>query len=224
MVPGLDRYIGDSTILLSLLRFGSSPRSCSRCHGRLRGHPIVRIAYGERRSRSWQPSSLRSGLSALLLRSQPRAIFFPGTAWVGLAAVAFLPGIVLSTHVLSFAPTLRCSDVSLSPSQWDLPSAVASCSGRCRRLLADGLRSILTSAMSPNLSRTSRRLSLSSRKRPSLRRESSSFRNPLSPGGPKQRRCSGDNRLIAAERAAKYSRSEQGYRPGRNRQKTIAED
>jgi hypothetical protein len=79
------------------------PQSCSRCPGRLRGHLIACIAYGERRSRSWQQSSLRSGLSALLLRSQVAAGYlFPGTGWVGLAAVALLPGIFLSTQVLSF--------------------------------------------------------------------------------------------------------------------------
>ena len=69
---------GRPQLLSSLLRCGSSPQSCSRCHGPLRGHRIVAsIAYGECRSRSWQRSSLRSGLSAWLLRSQRRATFFP---------------------------------------------------------------------------------------------------------------------------------------------------
>ena len=67
--------------------------------------------------------------------------------------------------------------------------------------------------MSPSLSGTSPRRSLSSRKPPRLRRASSSFRSLLFPGGPKQPRRSGANRSIAAERAAKYSPSERGCRP-----------
>ena len=200
-------------LLSSLLRFGSSPQSCSRCPGRLRGHPIVCIAYGERRSRSWQPIVPPLGIIGLASPLTAAGYLFPGTGWAGLAAVALLPGIFLSTQALSFRR--RCVVLSF---------VIGFCIGISHRrsflparampsLLADGLRSILISAMSPSLSGTSRRRSSSSRKRPSLRRASSSFRRPLSPGGPKQPRRSGANRSIAAERAAKYSPSEQDYRP-----------
>ena len=111
------------------------------------------------------------------------------------------------------APTLRCSMFRYRFLHRSSQSAVVFSLGAMPRLLVDGLRSILISAMSPSLSGTSRRRSSSSRKRPRLRRASSSFRSPLFPGGPKQPRRSGDNRSIAAERAAKYSRSVQGYRP-----------
>ena len=77
MVPAWRATSGSPRFLLSLLRCGSSPQSYSRFPGPLPGHLIASIASGEYRSRSWSQSSLRSGLSALLLRSRRRAIFFP---------------------------------------------------------------------------------------------------------------------------------------------------
>jgi len=41
MLPGLDRYIGQSTTLVIPLAIGPSPQSCSRRHGPLRGHLSV---------------------------------------------------------------------------------------------------------------------------------------------------------------------------------------
>ena len=106
--PGLDRYFGHSTSLSSRLRFGSSPRSCSRCHGRLLGHPIVSHFL-------WRaPLALMVtivpplGIIGLASPLTAAGYLFPGTAWVGLAVVALLPGIVLSAHALALAPTLRC--------------------------------------------------------------------------------------------------------------------
>ena len=169
------------------------------------GHLIVCTAYGERLSRSWQPSSLRSASSALLLRWSPRATFFPGTGWTGLAAVGLLPGIFLSDASFELSPTLRRSELRYWFLHRHFNRTAVSSRLTVARLLVDGLRSILISAMSPDPSGSSRRRSSSSKKRPSRRRASSSFRKQLSPGGPKQPRRSGGNPLTAAERAAKYS-------------------
>ena len=106
----------------------------------------------------------------------------------------------------------------------DSPVVGRSYSGRCRA------SSRLDRGQYPfrrcfrSLSETSRRLSLSSRKPPSLRRVSSSFRSPLCPAGPKQRKHSGTNRSIAAASAAKYSPSVRGYRPRPEPKETTGKD
>ena len=115
MVPGLDRYIGQSaTISDPYCDVGPDGNPALGSLDDCVRHPIAFSACGERRSRSSRPSYLRSGLSDLLRRSPRRVTFFREPAWAGLAAVALMPGILLSTQRLGLPPTLRCSVSSLS--------------------------------------------------------------------------------------------------------------
>jgi len=101
MVPGFDRYIGQSTPLLSppviwvftaiLL---SVPWSIAWTSDRLHclwRAPLALLA-------TIVPPLGIIGLASPLMAA---GYLFPGTAWVGLAAVALLPGIVLSTRALA---------------------------------------------------------------------------------------------------------------------------
>ena len=104
MVPGLDRYMGQaatslipiamwvlSAILLSLpwtIAWTSDRRV--DCVWRV---PLALLA-------TIVPPLGIIGLASPLTAA---GYLFPGTAWVGLAAVALLPGIVLSTHALARA-------------------------------------------------------------------------------------------------------------------------
>ena len=121
------------------LRCGSSPQSCSRCHGPLLGHLIVRTYL-------WRvPLALMVtivpplGIIGLASPVTAAGYLFPGTAWVGLAAVALLPGIVLSTHALALRR--RCAVLCLvSASAVGLAIGGRFLRGAMLRLLLDGLR------------------------------------------------------------------------------------
>src|SRR5277367_314750 len=131
---------GSRRLLLSLLRCASSPQSCSRCRGPSRGHRIVpSIAYGECRSRSWQQSSLLSGLSALLLRSQRRATFFPERLGSASRRSRSSQGL-FSPRTPWLGADVALFHVSLVPLPWRSPSAVISSRGAMLCLLLNGLR------------------------------------------------------------------------------------
>ena len=76
MVPGLDRYTGQSATLSSRLAIWVFTAILLSLPWTIAWTSDRAHSYGERRSRCWRRSSLRSGSSALPRRLQPRAIFF----------------------------------------------------------------------------------------------------------------------------------------------------
>ena len=112
MVPGLDRYIGQSAtslipiamwVLTAILL--SVPWTIAWTSDR-RLHCLWRV-----------PLALLAtivpplGIIGLASPLTAAGYLFPGTAWAGLAAVALLPGIVLSTHALALRR--RCAVLCL---------------------------------------------------------------------------------------------------------------
>jgi hypothetical protein len=101
MVPGLDRYIGQSTTLLIPLTLWiftaillSVPWTVAWTSDRLHflwRAPLALVA-------TIVPPLGIIGLASPLIAA---GYLFPGTGWTGLAAVVLLPGIVLSTQALS---------------------------------------------------------------------------------------------------------------------------
>jgi len=101
IVPGLDRYFGDSTTLIV-------PLTLWILTAILLSVPWT-VAWTSHRSHFlWRaPLALIMtivpplGIIGLASPITASGYLFPGTAWVGLAFVAFLPGIVLSAYALS---------------------------------------------------------------------------------------------------------------------------
>jgi len=134
MVPGLDRYIGQSTTLLipvTLWIFAAAVLSV----------PWT-IAWASNRSHClWRaPLALLAtvvpplGIIGLASPLTAAGYLFPGTRWTGLVAVALLPGIVLATRALDLRRRciVLCSAIgfcigftiearTFSPGQSDLP-------------------------------------------------------------------------------------------------------
>jgi hypothetical protein len=106
IVPGLARYFGDSTILIV-------PLTLWILTAILLSVPWT-VAWTSQRSHFlWRaPLALTMtivpplGIIGLASPITASGYLFPGTAWVGLAVVVLLPGIVLSAHAL--APRRRC--------------------------------------------------------------------------------------------------------------------
>jgi len=111
MVPGLDRYFGQSAISLIPIAMWvlaaillSVPWTMAWTSNRF--HCLWRV-----------PLALMVtivpplGIIGLASPVTAAGYLFPGTAWVGLAAVALLPGIVLSTHALALRR--RCAVLCL---------------------------------------------------------------------------------------------------------------
>ena len=108
MVPGLDRYIGQSaapvippilwvfTAILLSAPWAIAWTSEHRVHYLWRA-PLALLA----------TAVPPLGIIGLISPLTAAGYVFPGTAWFGLATVALLPGIFLSTH--SSALRLRCS-------------------------------------------------------------------------------------------------------------------
>lgn len=65
LVPGLERYIRQSSTLFGPLALWIFPAILLSVPWTLLGHLIAYIIFGEHRWRLWQQSSLRSGSSAL---------------------------------------------------------------------------------------------------------------------------------------------------------------
>ena len=100
MIPGLEAYL-EIRSLLSLFCFGSLLRSCFRCLGPIawtsRSRPLL-VASAARAAGNNRPAArdCRTCFSAHGSR-----ISVSRSGWIGLAAVALLPGIILSTQSLS---------------------------------------------------------------------------------------------------------------------------
>jgi hypothetical protein len=112
MVPGLDRYIGQSATFLF-------PIAIWVLAAILLSVPWTMAWTSNRRFDClWRvPLALLAtivpplGIIGLASPLTAAGYLFPGTAWVGLAAVALLPGIVLSTHALALRR--RCAVLCL---------------------------------------------------------------------------------------------------------------
>ena len=111
MVPGLDRYFGQSAISLIPIAMWvltaillSVPWTIAWTSNRF--HCLWRVPLA-------LMVTIVPPLGIIGLASPITAVgyLFPGTAWIGLAAVALLPGIVLSTH--SLALRRRCAVLCL---------------------------------------------------------------------------------------------------------------
>ena len=112
MVPGLDRYLGQSAVALL-------PIAMWVLSAILLSLPWAIAWTSDRRfDYLWRvPLALLAtivpplGIIGLASPLTAAGYLFPGTAWFGLAAVALLPGIVLSTHALSLRR--RCAVLCL---------------------------------------------------------------------------------------------------------------
>ncbi len=107
MVPGLERYMGQSVIpLATLMIWGLAAILLSV--------PWTIAWTSDRFGCLWRaPLALAAtvvpplGIIGLASPLTAAGYLFPGTAWVGLVAVALLPGMYLSTRSLAFRP--RCA-------------------------------------------------------------------------------------------------------------------
>jgi hypothetical protein len=115
IVPGLDRYIGQSaTILIPLAIWVLTAIMLSV--------PWTFAATSHRFQYLWRaPLALLAtvipplGIIGLASPLTATGYLFPGTAWVGIAAVALMPGILLSTRPMAFRArcVVRCFVIGL---------------------------------------------------------------------------------------------------------------
>ncbi len=101
MVPGLDRYIGQPTSLIPIAMWGLSAILLS-VPWTIAWTSDRRIDYLWRVPLAFLATILPPlGIIGLASPLTAAGYVFPGTAWFGMAAVALLPGIVLSTYALA---------------------------------------------------------------------------------------------------------------------------